>query len=101
MVDRYLRDLPNNLAPSKIADNLQARINEGFNNKEQDKFESHAGKVEKKRTRFGMPEFEWIPDPYDLADEKRKRDDQESRQKHITDLPFVPTLAVKKGLIVA
>ena len=89
--------MPNNLGPSKIVDKLQAQINETAVQKDQKKISAEGIKPVKRTTKGGLPVFEWMADPYELGEELKKIENKEKRAKCVTDVPFVPTMVIKKG----
>ena len=81
MLDRYLRDLPNTIAPSKVADAIKNHISPAPPSKKPSK---------------NPLEFEWISDPYELAENAKKLTEKERTEKFICDLPFFSSNAAHK-----
>ena len=82
-----MRSLPNTLAADRIADNIQ-QLRASVNNS--------TILPPKKGKKAGPTEFEWIPDPYELADEHNKSLERQSKAKNVTDAPFVSMVNMKR-----
>ncbi len=100
LVDRYLRDLPNSLAPSKVAETLQSRINDNLAFKAGEVSGVSAPAERKKASKVGL-DFEWMADPYERAEDSKKQARLEEAKKQVSDIPFVPSIAIKKRIDVS
>jgi hypothetical protein len=80
--------LPNSFVPDKIADTVQ-QMRVSITN-------SVVVPLQKNQKQRTGLEFEWIPDPYELAEESKKELDKQNKAKNISKAPFVPAVNLKK-----
>ncbi len=91
---KYLRDLPNSLNPSRVTETVQSRINGNLSSKTKESAVQRSVRVP---GRDHLKEFEWVPDPYYLAEESKRVEAKDKKAKCVSSLPFAPPPAGKKG----
>ena len=85
--------MPNSFAPDKIADTVQ-QMRESVTN-------SVVVPLQKNQKQRTGLEFEWMPDPYELAEESKKDLNRHNKAKNISKAPFIPAANLKKEKFMA